>query len=119
MECARGSARSWASPGSRRPSHHSDLVLTGEGRVDAQTRFGKTAQGVAERARAAGVPCLCFGGGVTPEGAAILAAAGAVAVPVVETPTTVEAAMAAGTGPLERAAERTARLLGLLGRPDR
>ncbi len=99
--------------------HHSDLVLTGEGRVDAQTRFGKTAQGVAERARAAGVPCLCFGGGVTPEGAAILAAAGAVAVPVVETPTTVEAAMAAGTGPLERAAERTARLLGLLGRPDR
>ena len=99
--------------------HHSDLVLTGEGRVDAQTRFGKTAQGVAERARTAGVPCLCFGGGVTPEGAAVLAAAGAVAVPVVETPITVEAAMAAGPGPLERAAERTARLLGLLGRPGR
>jgi glycerate 2-kinase len=98
---------------------HSDLVLTGEGRVDAQTRFGKTAQGVAERARAAGVPCLCFGGGVTPEGAAVLAAAGAVAVPVVETPTTVEAAMAAGPGPLERAAERTARLVGLLVRLDR
>ncbi len=66
--------------------HHSDLVLTGEGRVDAQTRFGKTAQGVAEQARAAGVPCLCFGGGVTPEGAAVLAAAGAIAIPVVETP---------------------------------
>jgi glycerate 2-kinase len=95
--------------------HHSDLVLTGEGRVDAQTRFGKTAQGVAERARAAGVPCLCFGGGVTPEGAAVLAAAGALAIPVVEAPTTVEAAMAAGPGPVERAAERTARLVGLLG----
>ena len=94
---------------------HSDLVLTGEGRVDAQTRFGKTAQGVAERARTAGVPCLCFGGGVTPEGAAVLAAAGAIAIPVVETPTTVEAAMAAGPGPVERAAERTARLVGLLG----
>jgi glycerate 2-kinase len=99
--------------------HHSDLVLTGEGRVDAQTRFGKTAQGVAERARAAGVPCLCFGGGVTPDGAAILAAAGAIAVPVVETPTTVEAAMAAGPGPVERAAERTARLVGLLGLLER
>jgi len=96
--------------------HSCDLVLTGEGRVDAQTRFGKTAQGVAERARQAGVPCLCFGGGVTPEGAAILAAAGAVAIPVVETPTTIQAAMAAGPGPVERAAERTARLLGLLGR---
>jgi glycerate kinase len=99
--------------------HHSDLVLTGEGRVDAQTRFGKTAQGVAERARAAGVPCLCFGGGVTPEGAAVLAAAGAIAVPVVEAPTSVEAAMAAGPGPVERAAERTARLVGLVGRLDR
>ncbi|HXR26825.1 MAG TPA: glycerate kinase, partial [Candidatus Baltobacteraceae bacterium] len=96
--------------------HSCDLVLTGEGRVDAQTRFGKTAQGVAERARQAGVPCLCFGGGVTPEGAAVLAAAGAVAIPVVETPTTIQAAMAAGPGPVERAAERTARLLGLLGR---
>jgi glycerate 2-kinase len=96
--------------------HDSDLVLTGEGRVDAQTRFGKTAQGVAEQARAAGLPCLCFGGGVTPEGAAILAAAGGLAIPVVELPTTIEAAMAAGPGPLERAAERTARLLGLLDR---
>jgi glycerate 2-kinase len=94
----------------------SDLVLTGEGRVDAQTRFGKTAQGVAEQARAAGLPCLCFGGGVTPEGAAILAAAGGLAIPVVELPTTIEAAMAAGPGPLEGAAERTARLLGLLDR---
>ncbi|MGZ6345623.1 MAG: glycerate kinase [Candidatus Limnocylindrales bacterium] len=99
--------------------HHSDLVLTGEGRVDAQTRFGKTAQGVAERARTAGVPCLCFGGGVTPEGAAVLAAAGAIAVPVVETPTTVEAAMAAGPGPVERAAERAARLVGVVGLLDR
>ncbi|MDQ3937819.1 MAG: glycerate kinase, partial [Chloroflexota bacterium] len=33
-----------------------DIVLTGEGRVDAQTAFGKTAIGVARRARAAGVP---------------------------------------------------------------
>lgn len=97
----------------------SDLVLTGEGRVDAQTRFGKTAQGVAEQARAAGVPCLCFGGGVTPEGAAILAAAGALAIPVVETPTTIEAAMAAGPDPVARAAERTARLVGLVGALDR
>ncbi|HET7181728.1 MAG TPA: glycerate kinase, partial [Candidatus Limnocylindrales bacterium] len=32
-----------------------DLVLTGEGRIDAQTAFGKTALGVAKRAHAAGV----------------------------------------------------------------
>lgn len=91
------------------------LVLTGEGRIDAQTRFGKTVQGVALRARAAGVPCLCFGGAVTLEGAAVLAAVGAVGIPVSEGPTTVDAAMAAGPGPLERAAERTAQLIGLAG----
>jgi glycerate 2-kinase len=89
------------------------LVLTGEGRVDAQTAFGKTAQGVARRARAAGVPCICFGGGVQPEGIAALAAEGAIVVPVVERPMSVAEAMAAGTPPLERAAERAARLLSL------
>jgi glycerate 2-kinase len=90
-----------------------DLVLTGEGRVDAQTAFGKTAQGVALRARAAGVPCICFGGGVLPEGAAAMAAAGAIVVPVVERPMSVAEAMAAGPTPVVRAAERAARLVAL------
>ncbi len=45
-----------------------DLVLTGEGRIDEQTGFGKTAMGVAERARDAGKACISFGGGATPEG---------------------------------------------------
>ena len=33
-----------------------DIVLTGEGRIDRQTAFGKTALGVARRAHQAGVP---------------------------------------------------------------
>src|SRR5437773_1480124 len=45
-----------------------DLVLTGEGRIDEQTAFGKTALGVAMRALEAGLPCIAVGGGVTPEG---------------------------------------------------
>jgi glycerate 2-kinase len=90
-----------------------DLVLTGEGRVDAQTAYGKTAQGVARCARAAGVPCVCFGGGVEPAGIEALGAEGAIVMPVVERPMSVADAMAAGTGPLERAAERTARLVSL------
>ena len=91
-----------------------DLVLTGEGRIDAQTGFGKTALGVAGMARAAGVPCVAVGGGVELEGIAALAAVGAVAVPVVERPQSVEQAMAAGTASLERCGERLARLVGLL-----
>ena len=46
----------------------SQLVITGEGRIDAQTAYGKTALGVAKRAQAAGKPCIAVGGGVTPEG---------------------------------------------------
>jgi glycerate kinase len=90
-----------------------DLVLTGEGRVDAQTGFGKTAHGVARRARDVNVRCICFGGGVTPEGIAALAEVGAIVVPVIERPMTVEEAMAAGADPLIRAAERAARLVAL------
>jgi glycerate kinase len=91
----------------------SDLVVTGEGRIDAQTGFGKTALGVARRAAAAGVPCVAVGGGVEPAGIEALAAVGAVAVPVVERPQSVEAAMAAGTDPVERCGERLARLASL------
>ena len=53
-----------------------DLVITGEGRIDEQTAFGKTALGVARRAQAAGVRCIAVGGGVTPEGLEALAAVG-------------------------------------------
>ena len=95
-----------------------DLVITGEGQIDAQTAFGKTALGVARRSAAAGVPCLAVGGGVTPEGIEALAGL-AIVVPVVERPQTVEAAMAAGRGPIERCGERLARLIGLVSQPAR
>ena len=88
-----------------------DLVVTGEGRIDAQTAFGKTALGVARRAAAAGIACIAVGGGVEPEGIAALAGFGTVVVPVAEGPGTVEQAIAAGATPVERAAERIARLL--------
>jgi glycerate kinase len=90
-----------------------NLVITGEGRIDEQTAFGKTALGVARRAAGAGVPCIAVGGGVTPEGIVALAAVGCVAVPVAERPQTVEDAMAAGTDPVARCGERIARLVDL------
>jgi glycerate kinase len=91
----------------------SHLVVTGEGRIDAQTAFGKTALGVARRAAEAGIPCVAVGGGVEPEGIEALAAVGAVVVPVSERPQSVEVAMAAGTSPVERCGERIARLASI------
>lgn len=90
-----------------------DVVLTGEGRIDAQTAFGKTALGVARRAREAGRACIALGGGITVEGIEALAAVGAVAVPTAEGPATLEDLIAAGRAPLERAAERIARLISI------
>ena len=90
-----------------------DLVITGEGRIDEQTAFGKTALGVARRAAAAGVACLAVGGGVDTGGIEALAAVGAVVVPVTERPQTVAEAMAAGVAPVERCGERIARLVSM------
>jgi len=39
-----------------------DLVLTGEGRIDYQTAFGKTAVGIARRAKKAGIPVIAICG---------------------------------------------------------
>jgi glycerate kinase len=90
-----------------------DLVITGEGQIDAQTAFGKTALGVAKRAAAAGVPCLAVGGGVTADGAAVLAAQGCVAVPVVDRPMALRDAMAKAAPLVTSAGERLARLVGV------
>jgi glycerate kinase len=78
----------------------SDLVITGEGRIDAQTAFGKTALGVARGAQAAGVRCVAVGGGVEPAGVEALGRVGVTVVPVWERPIAVAEAMAAGAAPL-------------------
>ena len=43
-----------------------NLVITGEGRVDGQTAFGKAPGEVARRARAAGVPVVLIAGSKGP-----------------------------------------------------
>jgi glycerate kinase len=93
-----------------------DLVITGEGRIDSQTAFGKTALGVAQLARTAGVRCIAVGGGVDAAGEAILWELGAMTLSVSEAPMSLEAAMAAGPAPVERLGRRLARLFDLAER---
>jgi glycerate kinase len=85
-----------------------DLVITGEGRIDEQTAYGKTALGVARRAQAAGTRCVAVGGGVTAAGIEALASVGASVVACHEVLITLEAARAAGDAPVEAAAQRLA-----------
>ncbi|MBI3746636.1 MAG: glycerate kinase [Chloroflexi bacterium] len=85
-----------------------DLVITGEGRIDAQTAFGKTALGVARRARGAGVRCIAVGGGVEPAGIEALAPLVVEVVPVWERAVPLAVAMAAGAAPLIECGARMA-----------
>jgi len=50
-----------------------DLAVTGEGRVDFQTAFGKTPSGVAEAAHKHGVPVVAIGGGLADDAAGVFA----------------------------------------------
>jgi glycerate kinase len=93
-----------------------DLCLTGEGRIDVQTLHGKVVDGVADVARAAGVPVIAFGGSVDPAAEPALRARGVVCVPTVPGPLGLAAAMqpAAASANLRGAAARVTalRLLG-------
>src|SRR5258708_322893 len=82
------------SPGSPATS---DLVLTGEGRIDGQTARGKVIAGVARRAKAAGVPVVALAGSVAEGAEAQLRPEGlTAALSIVNGPLTVEEAMQAG-----------------------
>ena len=70
-----------------------DIILTGEGRLDAQTVMGKAPQGVAQMAKKYGKPVLAFSGCVTPD-AVICNQSGIDAFfPILRSPVSLEEAM--------------------------
>lgn len=92
-----------------------DLVITGEGRLDAQTLHGKTVAGVVRRARAAGVPVIAVAGAVLGDLDAFHTAGLEAVVPITPGPIDLADALARGLELLEQAGERIARLLRLGG----
>jgi len=81
-----------------------DLIVTGEGSIDAQTAYGKTVGYVAERAAQAGRDCLAIGGRVDGRLAGILDVEASAPDDV-----SVEEAMALGAEPVRAAADRVVR----------
>ncbi len=98
-----------------------DLVLTGEGRADAQTLAGKAAMGVARLAGARRTPVVLLAGALG-DGAAALGGATAISLvqPIGDRPMDLASAMADTERLLADAAERLARTIGIgmeLARP--
>ena len=88
-----------------------DFVITGEGRTDFQTAFGKAPVGVAKVAKTHGAPVFCISGGLG-EGADDVLAQGIDAVmSICDRPLSLEECMAAGAQLIEPAAARLSRIV--------
>ncbi len=88
----------------------SDLVITGEGRCDAQTIHGKTPYGVAVSARRAGVPTVIIAGTLGDGIESLYEHGVTAAFSMLDRPMSLDEAVADADRLLERAAERVARL---------
>lgn len=90
-----------------------DLVVTGEGRVDGQTAYGKGPAEVARRAQAAGVPVVLVAGGLGEGWERVLEGGVSGVQPMAEGPATLEEMQADAAGLLERAAARACHLISV------
>jgi glycerate kinase len=91
----------------------SDLVITGEGRLDGQTRFGKTPFGVAQMSKKHGIPVIGIAGSVEEEARGLLDHGFDVIMPIQEKPVELSWAIENAEGLIERTGERIARLISL------
>ncbi len=89
----------------------SDLVLTGEGSIDAQTRSGKTPAGVAMVARRHGVPVVALAGRVPQEADDLSGSEFTAIVPILHEVVPLETAVKEGASNLERATATVMRLV--------
>lgn len=90
-----------------------DLVLTGEGKIDAQTAFGKTPAGVARVAKAAGLPVIAVAGGIGDDVEPVYSCGIDALYPLTPYPLALGEAMQRGGELLALATERALRLVAV------
>lgn len=88
-----------------------DLVITGEGKMDAQTRFGKTPSGVARMAKEQGKPVIGVAGSLNEDARVLYDLGFDLLMPIQEKPGSLEFSLRNAEQLLERTGERMARLL--------
>jgi len=97
-----------------------DLVITGEGRLDGQTVFGKAPAGVARVARKLGLPVIAICGSLGADAGKVRAIGIEACFSALEDPVSESDLRRRGPGMLERCAEQVGRLLALkLNAPSR
>ncbi|MEO7003499.1 MAG: glycerate kinase [Ktedonobacterales bacterium] len=89
------------------------LVITAEGRLDAQTAYGKAVGAVAHASHAAGAYTLALAGGLAADDATLAALGIDAALPIADGPLTLDESMARAADLLTTATARALRLLRL------
>ena len=90
-----------------------DLVVTGEGRLDGQTAFGKAPAGVAKVARKLGIPVIAICGSLSPDASKVRAVGIAAFFSAIEESVAEADLPRHGPGMLERCAEQVGHLIAL------
>ena len=93
-----------------------DLVITGEGRLDGQTAFGKAPAGVARVAKKLGIPVIAICGSLSPDAGKVRALGIEAFFSALEEPVAEADLPRRGPAMLERCAEQVGRLIALKGR---
>jgi glycerate kinase len=88
-----------------------DFVITGEGRTDFQTAFGKAPVGVAKIAKANGVPVFCLSGGLGKGADEVLTQGIDAVLSICDRPLSLEECMMAGSELIESASARLCRII--------
>lgn len=96
-----------------------DLVVTGEGRMDGQTAFGKAPSGVAKVAQKLGIPVIAICGSLGPDAGRVRTIGIEAFFSALEEPVAEADLPRRGPGMLERCAEQVGHLLALKGKIQR
>ncbi len=88
-----------------------DLVITGEGRVDAQSAFGKVIHAVAIRSKAVNVPVVVIAGGVGEGAEAVYELGVSAIVPLPDAPMTLDDCIQNAAELMKKAADRAFALI--------
>jgi glycerate kinase len=90
-----------------------DLVVTGEGRLDSQTRMGKTPMGVAKVAKEYGIPVIGVAGQVADDAEVLHDLGFAALIGIADAPMTLAESVRSAEKLLTRTGARIMRLIGV------